>query len=605
VVTDSLKKAARNEDTKPSEMRKWLVGKIDEAIAVAPEAAVDFLSFDVPGDGTFKVQNSQARLQEFRKKVMASPGFKDGGQKQNTKPPEQVDSAINGSGSTVEALRNFLADGDVQGAIEFAKLKGVEFTPVEPRASMTANGKFKRVPASVKSSVPSVAEGLTQVEAEQINQYLTAEKDREEPAAAQDADEQSSPQDFIPAPASASPESEPSQGSSNARGQDASAPPTTPEVKADDVEPKIMQSRPNDWPYANYGWVMVGGGRNAPGAASEKGAKIELSKNPEWKERGAVILPFRWNDGGLRGLSPYAETTTRYAILVRQKESPRIEASSETSTPPAAQPDTPKLPPAEAKALMAWEDLGQKDGVKTHALTFYESQADKDAKRGRMIVAKVSKGDRSATAWMVDGEDKTFGMLAQAKKLAEEVGMARAVADGFVEQGDAPMFSRAPAGGQTETAEFKRWFGDSKVVDAEGKPLVLYHGTHSSFTEFKPNDALGGGMFFSPSPEEAGAFTGATGSNIMPVYLSAQKVWPKIVRSYDEVKAIRAAKSKGYDAIRVRDDQNGVVNWVVFDPTQVKSATGNNGDFDPANADIRFSFAGARAAPRNRLAPWC
>ncbi|OZA55716.1 MAG: hypothetical protein B7X79_13910 [Acidovorax sp. 17-64-282] len=602
VVTDSLKKAARNEDTKPSEMRKWLVGKIDEAIAVAPEAAVDFLSFDVPGDGTFKVQNSQARLQEFRKKVMASPGFKDGGQKQNTKPPEQVDSAINGSGSTVEALRNFLADGDVQGAIEFAKLKGVEFTPVEPRASMTANGKFKRVPASVKSSVPSVAEGLTQVEAEQINQYLTAEKDREEPAAAQDADEQSSPQDFIPAPASASPESEPSQGSSNARGQDASAPPTTPEVKADDVEPKIMQSRPNDWPYANYGWVMVGGGRNAPGAASEKGAKIELSKNPEWKERGAVILPFRWNDGGLRGLSPYAETTTRYAILVRQKESPRIEASSETSTPPAAQPDTPKLPPAEAKALMAWEDLGQKDGVKTHALTFYESQADKDAKRGRMIVAKVSKGDRSATAWMVDGEDKTFGMLAQAKKLAEEVGMARAVADGFVEQGDAPMFSRAPAGGQTETAEFKRWFGDSKVVDAEGKPLVLYHGTHSSFTEFKPNDALGGGMFFSPSPEEAGAFTGATGSNIMPVYLSAQKVWPKIVRSYDEVKAIRAAKSKGYDAIRVRDDQNGVVNWVVFDPTQVKSATGNNGDFDPANADIRFSFAGARAATADRHA---
>lgn len=178
VVTDSLKKAARNEDTKPSEMRKWLVGKIDEAIAVAPKAAVDFLSFDVPGDGTFKVQNSQARLQEFRKKVMTSPGFKDGGQKQNTKPLEQVDSAINGSGSTVEAIRNFLADGDVQGAIEFAKLKGVEFTPAPPQMKMSADGKgkVKHMPASVKSSVPSVADGLTQVEAEQINQYLTAER---------------------------------------------------------------------------------------------------------------------------------------------------------------------------------------------------------------------------------------------------------------------------------------------------------------------------------------------------------------------------------------------------------------------------------------------
>ena len=158
-------------------------------------------------------------------------------------------------------------------------------------------------------------------------------------------------------------------------------------------------------------------------------------------------------------------------------------------------------------------------------------------------------------------------------------------------QGFGTAFSRAPAGDQTQTEAFKRWFGDSKAVDADGNPLVVYHGTHSSFTEFKPNDALGGGMFFSPSPEEAGAFTGATGSNIMPVYLSAQKVWPKIVRSYDEVKAIRAAKSKGYDAIRVRDDQNGVVNWVVFDPTQVKSAIGNNGDFDPTNPDIRFSRA--------------
>lgn len=156
-------------------------------------------------------------------------------------------------------------------------------------------------------------------------------------------------------------------------------------------------------------------------------------------------------------------------------------------------------------------------------------------------------------------------------------------------QGFGTAFSRAPAGDQTQTEAFKRWFGDSKAVDANGNPLVVYHGTHSSFTEFKPNDALGGGMFFSPSPEEAGAFTGATGSNIMPVYLSAQKVWPKIVRSYDEVKAIRAAKSKGYDAIRVRDDQNGVVNWVVFDPTQVKSAIGNRGTFDPANPDIRFS----------------
>jgi 8-oxo-dGTP pyrophosphatase MutT (NUDIX family)/predicted GNAT family acetyltransferase len=35
---------------------------------------------------------------------------------------------------------------------------------------------------------------------------------------------------------------------------------------------------------------------------------------------------------------------------------------------------------------------------------------------------------------------------------------------------------------------FKEWFGDSKVVDENGKPLVVYHGTASDkkFTEFKP-----------------------------------------------------------------------------------------------------------------------
>lgn len=34
------------------------------------------------------------------------------------------------------------------------------------------------------------------------------------------------------------------------------------------------------------------------------------------------------------------------------------------------------------------------------------------------------------------------------------------------------------ASAQTDTPEFRRWFGDSKVVDAEGRPLVVYHGSN-------------------------------------------------------------------------------------------------------------------------------
>lgn len=32
---------------------------------------------------------------------------------------------------------------------------------------------------------------------------------------------------------------------------------------------------------------------------------------------------------------------------------------------------------------------------------------------------------------------------------------------------------------QTETRQFKRWFGESKVVDEDGKPMVMYHGTRA------------------------------------------------------------------------------------------------------------------------------
>ena len=36
----------------------------------------------------------------------------------------------------------------------------------------------------------------------------------------------------------------------------------------------------------------------------------------------------------------------------------------------------------------------------------------------------------------------------------------------------------------TESKYFKNWFGDSKVVDENGQPLVVYHGTSEFFSEF-------------------------------------------------------------------------------------------------------------------------
>ena len=139
---------------------------------------------------------------------------------------------------------------------------------------------------------------------------------------------------------------------------------------------------------------------------------------------------------------------------------------------------------------------------------------------------------------------------------------------------------------------FWAWFGDSRVVDAEGRPLVVYHGTNASFDYFKPNESLGGLIFASETPDQASVFAFASGANVMPVYLKAENPSPRVVLAADEAKAAVRAKTKGYDALRMRDSASDVVNWGVFTPTQIKSATGNTGAFNPEDADIRFSRAG-------------
>ena len=49
---------------------------------------------------------------------------------------------------------------------------------------------------------------------------------------------------------------------------------------------------------------------------------------------------------------------------------------------------------------------------------------------------------------------------------------------------------------QTETFQFKNWFGDSKVVDENGNPLVVYHGSGTTFWEFKTEfTGLGKNMY--------------------------------------------------------------------------------------------------------------
>jgi len=81
-----------------------------------------------------------------------------------------------------------------------------------------------------------------------------------------------------------------------------------------------------------------------------------------------------------------------------------------------------------------------------------------------------------------------------------------------------------------ESSYFKKWFGDSKVVDEDGKPLVVYHGSEENFNIFD-REKLGAksmdimsylGFHFTPNKEMAERLLVRADADIMPVYLNIQ-----------------------------------------------------------------------------------
>ena len=206
----------------------------------------------------------------------------------------------------------------------------------------------------------------------------------------------------------------------------------------------------------------------------------------------------------------------------------------------------------------------------------------------------------------------------------------------FEKAGSTFMFSKRAA--QTETPEFKRWFKDSKVVDAQGKPMVMYHGTDKEISSFTPKNGM---IFLTPKADFASNYT--TGSletldknggqpNIMPVYVKAENAFDfenpshiKSLEAYEKAnrytdrsisyllgdmkrgwweamedrKAQAAIKALGHDGFHLVE--NGVKNLAVFDPSQIKSATGNIGTFDETNPDIRRSNRSIGQALQERI----
>ena len=138
----------------------------------------------------------------------------------------------------------------------------------------------------------------------------------------------------------------------------------------------------------------------------------------------------------------------------------------------------------------------------------------------------------------------------------------------------------------------------SKVVNADGTPKVVYHGTNAEFTVFHSSN---GTYWFSESMDYAEAMAEERGGNeIMEAFLDIKepyyvKLSPgKFSDPNSEAQIIRKAKAGGYDGVVIEaDTTNELLKdtfYVVFSPNQIKSATQNIGTFDKGNPDIRFSL---------------
>ena len=176
---------------------------------------------------------------------------------------------------------------------------------------------------------------------------------------------------------------------------------------------------------------------------------------------------------------------------------------------------------------------------------------------------------------------------------------------------------------QVRTQAFKNWFGDwendpenaSKVIDENGEPKVMYHGTNldavnngEPFWVFYENQHFG-------TKRQAMDRTGVLNNpglidkyNIMfyEVFLNIRNPQRRSDANQDYLdendmsmsefwqQSAERAKGKGYDGIVYLNEyeayENPTDSWIAFEPNQIKSATDNSGDFSTEDNDIRYSI---------------
>ena len=186
---------------------------------------------------------------------------------------------------------------------------------------------------------------------------------------------------------------------------------------------------------------------------------------------------------------------------------------------------------------------------------------------------------------------------------------------------------------QTNTPEFKKRFEWSKVVDKEGKPMVVYHWTPNEWVNVFDRKKIwtstdswvwGRWFYFTPDKDYAKSYTkrGWKVWELKEAYVdikkpfeielndkssidrfneyymgntpSLEEVFKKwLQKKYGELvaqwyeKGTQSLRDAGYDGVIVKEWWK-IKEVVAFDSNQIKSATDNIGTFDKNNPDIRY-----------------
>lgn len=121
---------------------------------------------------------------------------------------------------------------------------------------------------------------------------------------------------------------------------------------------------------------------------------------------------------------------------------------------------------------------------------------------------------------------------------------------------------------------FLSWFEGSRVLDEDGRPLLLFHGTRRNFDRFSPSAGgeYGVGIYLTPLRETAEMYAhraaGLGEPRVLEVYALLRNPFMASSRESARALGVKALMARGHDGI-VATPADGRRQYVVFDPARI------------------------------------